>query len=368
MRKLTLVAFLPVTALLAQSSFWDRPNEDIRPGAVYTMTNTAPLNRIVTFHRATNGSLTWVESLSTGGSGSGAALGSDNAVQLSRNHRWLLTVNAGSDSISVFELDRGRTELVSVTPSHGKQPESIAIFGDLVYVLNGGSPANISGFRLRWDGSLKPIPNSTRPLSTASPASPQIGFDDDGGLVLTTEKATNLIDTYVVQDDGTLDGPKPQPSAGQTPFGFLFDRRGHLLVSDAFGGAAGEGTASSYNVSSDGTLHVITGAVKNGQAAPCWIVVTRDNRYVYVSNTASNNLSAYLLDHDGSLGLIGDGAAANTGPGPADMALDRDSRFLYVLNGAAGTVQGYRVRRNGSLDDIGTFASLPLSSTGLAAR
>ncbi len=368
MSKLTLLALLPVAAALAQSPFGDRPNDDIRPGAVYTMTNTAPLNQIVTFHRGTNGSLTWVASLPTGGTGSGTALGSDNAVQLSRNHRWLLTVNAGSNSISVFEIDNERPELVSVTPSNGKQPESIAIFGNLVYVLNAGTPANISGFRLRPDGSLRPIPNSTRPLSTASPASPQIGFDDDGGLVLTTEKATNLIDTYVVRDDGTLEGPKPQPSAGQTPFGFLFDRRGHLLVSDAFGGAAGEGAASSYDVSSDGSLHVITGAVKDGQAAPCWIVVTRDNRYVYVSNTASSNLSAYLLDHDGSLSLIGDGVAANTGAGPVDMALDRDSRFLYVLNGAAGTVQSYRVRRDGSLEDIGTFGSLPLSSTGLAAR
>lgn len=367
MTKPLLFALLPLTTSLAQGPNSDRLNDEARPGAVYIMTNTAPLNRIVTFHRAADGQLTWEGSLSTGGVGTGSALGSDNAVQLSKDHQWLFTVNPGSNSISVFEIDRGRPELVSVTPSGGKQPESIAVYGDLVYVLNAGSPANVTGFRLR-DGWLVPISESTRPLSTASPASPQIGFDDDGGLLLTTEKATNLIDTYVVRKNGTLDGPNPQQSAGQTPFGFLFDRRGHLLVTDAFGGAAGEGAASSYNVSSDGSLHVITGAVKDGQAAPCWIVATRNSHYIYVTNTASNNISAYLLDHDGSLTLIGDGLAATTGPGPVDMDLSRDSRFLYVLNGGAGTVQGYRIRKDGSLVDIGTFGSLPLSATGLAAR
>lgn len=367
MRKVLIFVILPLGVLLAQGQDENDWNDHVRSGAVYTMTNTAPLNQLVTFRRATDGRLTWEASLPTGGVGTGAALGSDNAVQLSRNGRWLLTVNAGDNSISVFEIDRGRPELVSVTPSGGKQPESVAIYGDLVYVLNGGSPANVTGFRLR-DGWLVPIPNSTRPLSTASPASPQVGFDDDGGLLLTTEKATNLIDTYVVRQDGTLNDPNSQPSAGQTPFGFLFDRRGHLLVTDAFGGAAGESAASSYNVSSNGSLHVISGAVNNGQAAACWIAVTRDNRYVYVTNTASNNISAYLLDHDGSLRVIGDGITATTGPGPVDIDLSRDSRFLYVLNGGAGTVQGYRVRHDGSLEDIGTFASLPLSSTGLAAR
>ncbi|MGH9614685.1 MAG: lactonase family protein, partial [Bryobacteraceae bacterium] len=259
-------------------------------------------------------------------------------------------------------------ERTSVTSSNGKQPESIAIFDGLVYVLNSGAPANVSGFRLREDGRLIPLPQTPQPLSTAAPVSPQIGFDDDGGLLLATEKATNLIDTYVVGPDGTLMAPMHQMSAGQTPFGFLFDRRGHLLVTDAFGGAAGKSATSSYNVSSDGTLRPVTGLVNNGQSAACWIAVALNSHYVYVSNTGSNNISAYSLDHDGSLRLIGNGAAANTGLTPVDLAVDRDSRFLYVLNDGSGTIGGYGIQSDGSLHEIGTFGSLPLSSTGLAAR
>ena len=366
MKKLLNFTILPLSALLMQGQNVDSAR-DSSPGEVYAMTNTAPLNQLVTFRRAANGALTWDSSLPTGGAGTGSALGSSNAVQISKGGRWLLTVNAGDNSISVFEVGGGRPELVSVTPSGGAQPESIAIYNGLVYVLNAGSPANVTGFRL-LDGRLAAIPNSTRPLSTASPVSPQIGFSNDGGLLLATEKATNLIDTYVVQTDGTLVGPNPQPSTGQTPFGFLFDGNGHLLITDAFGGTAGQSAVSSYNVSSNGTLQLITGPVNNGQAAACWIAVTKDNHYVYVTNTASNNLSAYLLDHDGSLHVIGNGVAAAAGAGPTDMDMTRDSRFLYILNGQDGTVQGYRVHQDGSLSDIGTFGTLDLSATGIAAR
>ncbi len=101
MTKPLLFALLPLTTLLAQGPNSDRLNDEARPGAVYIMTNTAPLNRIVTFHRAADGQLTWEGSLSTGGVGTGSALGSDNAVQLSKDHQWLFTVNAGNNSISV---------------------------------------------------------------------------------------------------------------------------------------------------------------------------------------------------------------------------------------------------------------------------
>src|SRR5439155_25216085 len=103
----------------------------------------------------------------------------------------------------------------------------------------GASPGNIAGFMIASDGTLAPLPGSTRPLSAAAVGPAQIQFSPDGRLLVVTEKATNLIDSYVVGPDGLAAGPTPQPSAGATPFGFDFDKRGHLIVSDAFGGAPG---------------------------------------------------------------------------------------------------------------------------------
>ena len=76
-----------------------------------------------------------------------------------------------------------------------------------------------------------------------------MSFDPRGETLVVTEKDTNLIDTYEVDPDtGLASGPNPQASAGATPFGFAFDKRGHLIVSEAFGGAADQSAVSSYAV------------------------------------------------------------------------------------------------------------------------
>ena len=52
-----------------------------------------------------------------------------------------------------------------------------------------------------------------------------------------TEKAVNRVLGYDVHKDGTATGPNISPAAGVTPFGFAFDRRGHVIASEASGGA-----------------------------------------------------------------------------------------------------------------------------------
>ena len=98
-----------------------------------------------------------------------------------------------------------------------------------------------------------------------------------------TEKNTNLIDTYDVDlDTGLASGPNPQASAGATPFGFAFDRRGHLIVSEAFGGAADASAVSSYAVA-DGIIDPISPSVATSETAACWIVVTKNGRFAYTT-------------------------------------------------------------------------------------
>ena len=76
-------------------------------GAVYTLTNEAAGNRVVAFDRASDGTLAPDGVYLTGGLGSGSGLGSQGAVILSQDNRKLFAVNAGSDSISYFEVRRG---------------------------------------------------------------------------------------------------------------------------------------------------------------------------------------------------------------------------------------------------------------------
>ena len=73
---------------------------------------------------------------------------------------------------------------------------------------------------MRDDCSVAPIAGSARPLSAPNSAPAQASFTPDGKYLVVTEKATNIINTYRVNPNGTLGAPRSQASAQPTPFGF----------------------------------------------------------------------------------------------------------------------------------------------------
>ena len=337
------------------------------PRAVYTLTNAAAGNAVKVFDRAGDGSLSADGQVATGGAGSGTGLGNQGALVL--DGHLLFAVNAGSDSISFLRVEGGGLELVDTVGSGGDLPISLTVHDDLLYVLNAGASANISGFEVSRGGNLSPLAGSTRPLSGNAPGPAQISFDPAGETLVVTEKDTNLIDTYQVDPGTGLAGaPNTQASAGATPFGFAFDKRGHLIVSEAFGGATDQSAVSSYEVT-DGVIDPISPSVRTTETAACWIVVTKNGRFAYTTNTGSGSISGYRVGRDGALSLLdGDGETGLTGPGPIDMALSGSSRFLYSLNSGDGTISGFRVRTDGGLGSIGGVGGLPGTASGLAAR
>src|SRR5262245_20359651 len=118
--------------------------------AVYIATNEASGNAILVFNRAANGTLSPGGSVPTGGRGSGFfffnGVGSQGSVIQSDNGRWLFAVNAGSNEISSFAVTANGLTLVSKVASGGLMPVSLTVHQDILYVLNGGDPGNITGF------------------------------------------------------------------------------------------------------------------------------------------------------------------------------------------------------------------------------
>jgi 6-phosphogluconolactonase len=369
----TIKLFLIVILLATTATFVVA--QDNSSGAVYTMSNSAAGNSVLVFNRAADGSLTPGGTFSTTGLGTGAGLGSQGAVVLSQNGKLLFVVNAGSNDISVFNVSQSGLVLRDKVSSGGILPISLAVRNDLVYVLNAGGNVgdedNITGFTIECKGNLVPIPDSTRPLSADSTNPAQISFNKDGSVLVVTEKDTNLISTYTVGDDGLATGPDPQPSSGTTPFGFAFDKRDHLIVSEAFGGAADASAVSSYDVESDGTIAVISASIPTTETAACWIVITKNQKFTYTTNTGSASITGYQIGQDGTLTILdADGVTASTGLAPIDMALSRNSKFLYSLNSGSNSISLFSVSNSdGSLTSLGAdVPGIPAGATGLAAR
>ena len=337
--------------------------------AVYTLSNSAGGNGVIMFKRSWDGTLTNAGAFSTGGTGTGAGLGSQGALVLDGG--LIFAVNAGSNDVSVLSIGANGLSWVDKKPSGGTMPISLTTHGRLLYVLNAGAPENITGFNINRDGTIAPIPGSTQPLSGSGVGPAQIEFSPDGQVLIVTEKGTNMIDTYVVGKDGIASGPNTQPSSGDTPFGFEFDKWGHLIVSDAFGGGALAGAMSSYNAGTSG-ISLITGPVFNTQTAPCWVVITKSGRFAYTTNTGTHNISGYEIGQNGSLKLFNDGGnTAETGAGssPIDMTINSDSQFLYALSAGSNTISVFKIDNiHGGLKPVQTVSGLSSGTVGLAAN
>ncbi len=341
------------------------------PGAVYVMTNAPDGNAVVVFDRSAKGMLKFMASYPTLGLGSGGGrvdpLGSQGSLVLTRDKRWLLAVNAGSNEISVFRIRPDGLKLTDVVDSGGEFPVSLAPYHDLLYVLNAGADGespNIAGFKLNHRGKLIPLEDSIRELEAGG--FHQVGFDPRGRVLVVTQgdpAGTNAILVFAVDRNG-LPGAAPviSPSEGVVPFGFIFDALGHLLVSEA-----GAGAVSSYKILRDNSLRTISSSVANGQAATCWIAGNRRG-LVYTANTGSGTISAYKLKPvQGRLVLVD--AEAGSGNFPIDLTTTLNGLFLYVLNAGDGTIGAFRIKPDGGLKGLGAIGELPFPyAQGIAGR
>jgi 6-phosphogluconolactonase len=337
-------------------------------GYTYLDGNTAGANTIDAFARHADGSVTPLAGapFAAGGAGTGAGLASQGAIQVTRDGRYLLAVDAGSNQVSVLRLTPGGVPVLVGHPvaSGGIQPVSVAVSpSGLVYVANSGAAgSNYSGFRLLPDGTLVPIPGAT----FAVPGDSGLGdvfFNAFGNHLIGTRTGTSQIDSFVVLPGGRLlpahGSPFTGQGLGQLGAEFSPARPGQLFVSNAHNGA-GLGTISAYR---DGLLGQLTpvGAspYPDGQTAPCWVEISHDGRYLFTVNTGSANISSYAISPDGSLTLIGS-TPIRGGGADIDARLSPDGRTLTVDGSGAHILSVFAVSG-------GHLTEVPSSPTPLPA-
>ncbi|TQL99275.1 6-phosphogluconolactonase (cycloisomerase 2 family) [Actinoallomurus bryophytorum] len=318
---------------------------------VFVQTDDPSGNTVVAYHRAADGTLTRTAVYPTGGLGGVAAgsvvdhLTSQGSLAYDRSSGLLYAVNAGSDTITVFAVHGDRLQRTQIISTGGSFPNSIAARGGLVYVLNGLKGGSIQGFTRVGDRLVR-VPGWKRGLGLSenggTPA--EVAFTPDGSkLVVTTRGNADSVEVFSVGLLGPAAKPVVYTKAGSAPFGFTFDARGHLVVTES-----GLNDVATFAIARDGRLTRLD-EVATGQAATCWVV--RNGDHVYASNAGSANLSRYKVGGTGSLTALGETA---TDAGTVDAAVSSDGRDLYVQTGANGVVDEFRTSADGSLTRIGS--------------
>jgi len=372
------VSWLFALAVVVSFVFPFHSDAQARPtgGAVFVMTNGAERNEILSFARAADGTLQAAGRFATGGRGSGGnndPLESQGSLRLSQDGSLLFAVNAGSGELSLFRVHGAELALVQVVPIDGSEPVAVAQQGNLVYVLNAGGSSAVVGFSLHH-GRLAPIPNSRRFLSTNTSSPGSLFLSPDGRFLAVSEKATNLIDVFAVNSDGTLSAIVKNASADPGLFAVSFAPNGVLIAAETGpAGGSNASTAASYAVLADGTLSAISTAVPTLGNANCWNAITPDGRFVYNSNAGSSDIAGFAIASDGSLTAIPSGPVVGSNPagsGNLDITVSSDSKFLYTLNSHGGTIGIFAIQADGTLTNVGEASGItPLAGfNGIAAN
>lgn len=334
---------------------------------IFSMTNELN-NSVVAFSRSKIGTLSCPKSYKTGGKGTGLQqvdpLGSQGSIALSCDGRFLFVVNSGSNSISSFHVCEWGLSLICVVPSGGVFPNSLTVNNHNLYVTNSGnppqSPANVTGFHIRSDGRLSLIRNSQKPLSSNNAQSRCIVSNTCSDKLIVSETVTNNLSVYEVKCDGSLEGPVINPSNGVGPFGSAYLNNNLLIVSEV-----GPNALSSYNITNDGVLNIISGSVLNNQKATCWVSVNPNENYAYTSNAGSGTITRYHINHDGRLTVVESISSTPDEKGsPLDSAIDKCGQNFYVLNGSEGSISVFEIEEDGDLVLLQIYKTTQLPQIG----
>ena len=396
-------------------------------GAVYVMTNEfndqGDGNAISAFTRADDGTIEFLGRYPTNGNGSTDFDGGEGLDPLisayslvaTPDQRFLLSVNAGSNSVTSFRINNDFSltlvdvESTDPTATGAIGPNSIAYHDGLVYVTNidadgtMGEPVqegSVTGYELTETGQLLPIPGSTRELNNRPSA---VRFSPGGDYLLITSinsgssaLESNDQDEIVVygvdadgllsndQTDGTTSTLRDNAEGRNLPsaIGFeLIDRDGgtFVVVTEARefqpDGAPPAfpqlqtGSVSIWQLMPGGTLDPIqldvpASSEADNQRTACWIAVSPNSEYFWVSNALDASISAFgfsgtpgmveLLDLiNGPNQPTSDfGLDPNTVPptgafresdGFIDLDISDDGRYVYQLFGLTGSIGVYEV-------------------------
>jgi 6-phosphogluconolactonase len=395
-----LAHFMVILSFLAVSCTFAFAPSVLADGAVYAMTNAIGNNQIVVYHRASDGTLTLVQTIATGGGGSGLQLSavdsleSAGSLQLDADHHLLFAVNANSasanngagpynadceqGSITSFSVaSDGTLTVVAQVSSGGLFPNSLTVKRivrrhddwddgngedvrgpDLLYVLNAGGPGNcsespnITGFRVDRDGHLSSI-GSTRPIDPGPSSGSGVNCPDAAGFAALT--GAPAADFFC--------GLNP-PSFPRSPAQVLFTPDGNQLIATV----KGTNTIYVFPVGENGRAGRPTITQAPGPALPTFFAITFDKQeHLLVSEPfgtattipkgGAGAVSSFTVTKGGELVSISS-HVADGGTAACWIALEPTAgKFLYVGNNLSASISSYLVGSGGSLTLLAPIAA-----------
>jgi 6-phosphogluconolactonase (cycloisomerase 2 family) len=358
-----LMCLLTLTAMCS-ASFAQTALAQGYTGAVYAGTDDGQKNGLVAYGRRADGG----EYLS---GGAGGRLNTGGPIDplisahsvLNVDNRFVLQVNAGSNTVSSFRVNKDFSlTLISVVPSGGFGPDAIAERDGVVYVANVDSDGvytgppdrvgNIDAFELnRETGHLQEIPGSKRQL----PGRPSdlavapngrflvVSIYNAGSTAISDSVANAELESFAIVRRGFLT-PLPISTITSTPRNNDQNRNLPSAIAIAIRESGGHAVA------------VVTESREffaNGQPAP-------------LSQFQTGSVSTFDLNDFGSLRPISldvpTSSQITTGPTNTStsscwISFDKDGRTFWVVSASSSIISSFRFNADGSVEEIDSRAA-----------
>ena len=329
---------------------------------VYTNNGGGPLHTVSGFSVAADGSLTEIPGspFLTGGLGSGSSVISDN-IAVSTLGNFLYVPNGNSSTISVFTINPVTGLLTPVPGSPfptGVTPDQIALAvtpdNRFLYAANSRS-GKISAFSITANGALSSVPGS--PFSSGEIGTGRTKVSPNGRFLFVTSENNRMV-VLSISSDGALTQVTGSPfPLGDEDFGTTLgvdvNCAGNLLfVGEQINGLT---RVLVLDITASGTLSAISGSPFSffGGSNSQVVVLSPDDRFLYVPNEGNGKLSVLSVAANGSLSAI-PGSPFFVGTDdrlPADTATSRAGTFVYTANDDA-TISVFAVAVTGMLSEV----------------
>jgi 6-phosphogluconolactonase len=281
----------------------------------------------------------------------------------------LFVTTQGSTLVDSFgiNLNSGVLSQINTGAGTGSAPGPILLdpTTNFAYVLNTGGNS-VSSYTVNSNGTLTAASGSvttgTLPIAMA--------MDSAGHFLLVANQGSNTVSVFSISSTtltavsgspfATGELPTPISPDLPTPAGVTVSSNNFVYVANQ-----GQNTVSAFSMDpTTGKLTEVAGSPYNVGTAPTGMLATttaNNVQVLYVGNEGSNNLSAFVINSDGTLTAVVN-SPFSAGLGPVAMAVDPTKNFLYVVDSNSNQVSAFRINTgNGAV----TALNPATVSTGL---
>lgn len=195
--------------------------------------------------------------------------------------------------------------------------------------------------------------------STSRPA-----VSSGAGVLYITQQGNSSVSAFSVSlGSGAISAIGSSPATGSVPSAIAVTPSINAL----FVANSASNSISSYTINTDGTLTAVSGTTPTG-TTPTALAIDPAGKFLFVANQASSDISVFSISGTGLTAVAGSpfttipaGFSYPNGTLPSGLIVSASGNFLYVASELANFVSAFSVSSSGVLTPLG----VPFYNTGL---